>query len=257
MADRAHRLGTGFQIVPAIDLKGGKCVRLRQGMADDATVYSTDPVAMARHWVDQGADILHVVDLDGAFEGRPVHGDLIGRIVKAAGVPVEVGGGLRTDEQIADMLRMGVARVVVGTRMLEDPSSFARLVSRHGDRLVAGIDARNGMVQVRGWKETTSMTAGRLAERAADAGISRIIYTDTARDGMLDGVNLDAVRSICDGVRCRIVASGGVKSVADIESLIALKCANLEGVIVGKALYDGAVTLKQLLEAAGERKPSR
>ena len=249
--------GRGFLVVPAIDLKGGQCVRLRQGRADDATLYSSDPVGMARHWVDEGARLLHVVDLDGAFEGRPVHGELIGRIVKAVRVPVEVGGGLRTDGQVAEMLSIGVARVVVGTRLLEDPASLAGLVRLHGDRLVAGIDARDGMVQVRGWKKTTPVSALELAGRVAAAGVSRIIYTDTARDGMLEGVNVEAMLSMCRGIGCRVIASGGVKSAADVRALLALQCVNLEGVIVGKALYDGAVSLKELLDAAGQRESER
>lgn len=233
-------------IIPAIDLKGGKCVRLRQGRADDVTVYSDDPVEMARRWVDQGARYLHVVDLDGAFEGRPVHTEIIGRIVDAIGIPVELGGGLRTDNDIRLVLEQGVCRAIIGTRAFSDTDSLKGLVDEFGESLAVGIDARDGLVQVKGWVETTNRTAVSLAKIADKVGVSTIIYTDTATDGMMKGPNIAAMAEMCDNVCCNIVASGGVTIDADADALKSLGRKNLVGVIVGKALYEGTVTLSQL-----------
>lgn len=238
-------------IIPAIDLKGGRCVRLRQGLAGEETVYSDSPVEMARHWVKEGGEFLHVVDLDGAFEGHPVHTDAVRAICAAVNVPVEIGGGIRTDGQIAELLGCGVARVSLGTRACERPEDLARLVERFGgDRIAVGIDARNGQVQTRGWVETTAVDAASLAVKVANAGVGTIIYTDTARDGMLEGVNAFEMGKICSAVSCSVVASGGVSSAEDITRLAALHCVNLVGVIVGKALYEGTVSLRQLKKAA-------
>jgi len=224
-------------------------VRLRQGRAEDATVYGDDPVAMARQWEERGATYLHVVDLDGAFQGRPAHLDVIRRIVAALHIPVEVGGGLRTDADIAAVLDGGAARAILGTRALGDPAELQRLIRRHGAGLAIGIDARGGLVQVKGWVETTAQRAEDLARRVDAMGAATIIYTDTATDGMLGGPNLEAVAALCRAVRCGVIASGGVSRVEDIRHLRALGCANLTGAIVGKALYDGRVTLAELRKA--------
>lgn len=240
-------------ILPAIDLQGGRCVRLRQGRAEDATVYSDDPVAMARRWREQGAEQLHVVDLDGAFAGRPAHAGAIAEIVRASGLAVEVGGGLRTDEAVADLVRAGVSRAILGTRAWEDPAALERLVSRFGGHIAVGIDARDGFVQIRGWVETTGVRATELARRAETAGVATIIYTDTATDGMLGGPNLAQLDQICATVpACRIIASGGVSAPEHVRALRALGRDNLYGAIVGKALYDGKTTLAELLAAAGQ-----
>jgi phosphoribosylformimino-5-aminoimidazole carboxamide ribotide isomerase len=234
---------TMMKLYPAIDLKGGQCVRLRQGRADAVTVYSNDPVAMARHWADAGGDWLHVVDLDGAFAGHPVHHDVVREIVAAIPIPVEFGGGLRTDEDIQLMLDAGVRRVVLGTRACADPEALAALVKQFGDRLAVGIDARNGRVQVKGWVETTDTLAVDLARRVSDLGVSTLIYTDTATDGMLTGPNIEGVRTLCLAVKAKVIASGGISTCRDITALAAMDLPNLEGVIVGKALYEGAVTI--------------
>lgn len=239
-------------VIPAIDLKGGRCVRLAQGRADDEKVYSEDPAAMARRWVEAGAERLHVVDLDGAFEGAPVHGDAIESIVRAVDVPVEVGGGLRTDADIEATLGRGVRNAVIGTRAIAEQAELRRLVERFGNRLWVGIDARDGFVQVKGWVETTQLHATELAAKIAAAGVSTLIYTDTATDGMMGGVNLAATREICEAVGCRVIASGGVSSTADIVALRTLSCANLAGAIVGRALYENAVSLESLISAARE-----
>jgi phosphoribosylformimino-5-aminoimidazole carboxamide ribotide isomerase len=238
-------------ILPAIDLKGGHCVRLCQGRADQATVYGDDPVAMARHWLDLGARHLHVVDLDGAFAGKPAHTAVIARIVAATGIPVEVGGGLRTDEDVAEILGAGVAQAIIGTRALADPVALGRMVARWGDHIAVGIDARDGFVQVKGWVETTRTRAVDLARQVETLGVGTIIYTDTATDGMLAGPNADAMDQMCRAVRCRVVASGGISTAEHIRQLVRLGHANLHGVIVGKALYEGRTTLPELLAAAG------
>jgi phosphoribosylformimino-5-aminoimidazole carboxamide ribotide isomerase len=241
-------------ILPAIDLQNGRCVRLRQGRADDATVYSDDPVAMARQWLAQGAAALHVVDLDGAFAGVPKHLTVVQQIVAAMGaVPVELGGGLRTDDDVRRALATGVARVIIGTRALADPVALQRLVQAHGDRIAVGIDARNGLVQVKGWVETSGTRATDLARRAAELGVATIIYTDTATDGMLAGTNVAAMDEMCRTVpTCRVIASGGVSAPEHVRALAALGHANLYGAIVGKALYDGRTTLMELQQSANE-----
>ncbi len=241
----------GMQIYPAIDLKGGQCVRLRQGRAEEATVYSADPVAMAKHWEREGGDLLHVVDLDGAFQGRPAHAELIGKMARAVSMPVEVGGGLRTDADIETLLNLGVRRVILGTRAWSEPGAMERLVARFGgERIVAGIDARDGRVQIKGWVETTDVTALDLARRMEAAGVRTIIYTDTATDGMMAGPNLASTAALCDAVRCDVVASGGISTEANLRDLAALGRGNLVGAIVGKALYEGTVSVASLKRAA-------
>lgn len=237
-------------VIPAIDLKDGKCVRLTQGRADSVKVYADDPVAMAHQWVEQGATYLHVVDLDGAFQGHPVHTDTIDRIVEAIDIPVEVGGGLRTNEDIQALLDVGVDRAIIGTRAVAEPTALEKLAVTFGKGVAVGIDARDGRVQVKGWVETTQMKAVDLALEVARCGIQTIIYTDTARDGMLRGVNADAMRAMCDAVKCGVVASGGVSSPDDVERLCGLGCANLVGAIVGKALYEQSTSLDKLQAAA-------
>lgn len=237
-------------ILPAIDLKGGRCVRLRQGRAEDAVVYSDDPVEMARRWRDEGAEWLHVVDLDGAFQGRPAHLAVLRAIAREIAVPIEFGGGLRTDADIEAVLGAGARRAILGTRACAEPEQVGALAARFGDRLAVGIDARDGRVQVKGWTETTAMTAADLARRMEGMGIRCLIYTDTSRDGMLAGVNAAAMDAMCAAVACDVIASGGVTSAGDVRALRALRRANLAGAIVGKALYEGRVTLPALREAA-------
>ena len=244
-----------FTIIPAIDLKDGRCVRLKQGVAEAVTVYSGDPVEMARRWEAEGARYLHVVDLDGAFKGVPSHTEVIGRIVKAVKIPVEVGGGLRTDEDIRRLLELGADRAVIGTRAFAEPDDMGRLAKQFGARLAVGIDARDGRVQVKGWVETTELKAIDLAGMLDQAGIRTIICTDTSRDGMMAGVNVSAMDKLCAGVKARVIASGGVTTEEDVKKLVAIRRGNLAGVIVGKALYEGRVTLAGLT-AASRGKPS-
>lgn len=237
-------------ILPAIDLKGGRCVRLRQGRAEDAVVYSDDPVDMARRWRDEDAQWLHVVDLDGAFQGRPAHLAVLRAITQTISIPVEYGGGLRSDADIEAVLGAGARRAILGTRASAAPDQLKALASRFGDRLAVGIDARDGKVQVKGWTETTAQSATDLARRMEEAGVRCLIYTDTSRDGMLAGVNAAAMDAMCAAVSCEVIASGGVTSVEDVRALRALRRPNLAGAIVGKALYEGRVTLPELRGAA-------
>ena len=238
-------------ILPAIDLKDGRCVRLRQGRAEDETVYSADPVAQAKDWRDQGATELHVVDLDGAFSGEPRHAELIARIIEAFGGDVEVGGGLRTPEALRAVLESGAARAIIGSAALDDPEFLTAAVELYGDRIAVGIDARGGLVQTKGWVDTSDVKAVDLASAVEKAGVKTIIYTDTATDGMLGGPNLSQMAAICDAAKgCAITASGGVSSPYDIENLKALGRRNLRAAIVGKALYDGKTTFREMTLAA-------
>ncbi len=238
-------------ILPAIDLKGGKCVRLRQGREDDVTVYGDDPAAQARDWRRQGGEELHVVDLDGAFAGSPRHAEGIAQSSEAFGGPVEVGGGLRSPETLAAVLEAGAVRAIIGSAALENPEFLASSVEIYGERIAVGIDARNGFVQTRGWVETSQTTAAELARAVAAMGVKTIIYTDTATDGMLGGPNLAQMAAICDAApTCEITASGGVSSPDDVKRLMALGRPNLRAAIVGKALYDGRVTLAEMKLAA-------
>lgn len=238
-------------ILPAIDLKGGKCVRLRQGREDDVTVYGDDPASQAADWRRQGGQELHVVDLDGAFAGTPRHAAVIAQVIKAFGGPVEVGGGLRTPEALSAVLDAGATRAIIGSAALDDPEFLSSSVEIYGDRIAVGIDARGGFVQTRGWVETSKTLATELAHAVAAMGVKTIIYTDTATDGMLGGPNLEQMAAICDAApTCEITASGGVSTPEDVVNLRRLGKANLRAAIVGKALYDGRTSLDAMNEAA-------
>ena len=238
-------------ILPAIDLKDGKCVRLRQGRADDMTVYGDDPAEQAKDWAKQGGAELHVVDLDGAFAGTPRHAETIARIIAAFGGPVEVGGGIRTPEALAAVIEAGATRAIIGSAALDDPEFLSKAVELYGERIAVGIDARDGFVQTKGWVETTSVKATDFAQAVARLGVKSIIYTDTATDGMLGGPNLTQLAAICEAApTCQVTASGGVSSPFDVENLKALERPNLRAAIVGKALYDGRTTLREMNRAA-------
>jgi len=223
-------------VIPAVDLQHGRCVRLIQGDFARETVYDTDPVAPARRWQELGARWLHVVDLDGAREGRPAQLDLVAAIAGALSIPVELGGGLRSEEAVAAALEAGVARAIVGTAVALDRELAARLVARFGEQLVMGIDAREGWVAIKGWQEILDLRAVELARDLERLGARRLIYTDIGRDGMLAGANLPAMKQMIEAVSLPVVASGGVTTPADLEALGRL---GAEAAIVGKALYDG------------------
>ena len=238
-------------ILPAIDLKGGRCVRLRQGNAADETVYCDDPVEQALEWKRQGAEELHVVDLDGAFSGARKHAEIIEGVIRAFGAPVEVGGGLRTIEAVESVLNAGAARAILGSAALENEEFLKRAVDVYGHRIAVGIDARGGLVQTKGWVETTQVRAVDFAMRCDSIGVGRIIYTDTATDGMLGGPNLEQMVAVCKAApHVLITASGGVSAPRDVANLMKLGFENLDSAIVGKALYDGRTTLKEMQDAA-------
>jgi phosphoribosylformimino-5-aminoimidazole carboxamide ribotide isomerase len=240
-------------IIPAIDLKDGKCVRLTQGRMQDETVYSDDPVSVARRWAAAGAEWLHVVDLDAAVAGHTRNRDCIGRIVDAVGLPVQVGGGLRTAADVDACLSIGVRRAIIGTAATGDLAFLRDLCRRHPGRIAVGIDARNGRVATHGWTRTSDIEAVDLARRVEDAGVAAIIFTDIHRDGMQTGPNIDETRKIAEAVHLPVLASGGVGSLEHIKALLPLEAVGVVGVITGKALYSGAVEFTAARELAARR----
>jgi len=241
-------------ILPAIDLKGGRCVRLLRGDMEAETVYGDDPVAMGRRWVDAGAEYLHVVDLDGAVSGAPANADAIAALCAKLPVPIEVGGGVRSVERAGALFAAGADRVIFGTAALEHPEIVADACKRFERRIAVGIDAREGRVAVKGWTETSSVTAVELAKRFEQSGVAWVIYTDINRDGTQQGVNVEATRALAEAIDIPVIASGGVGSLADIEALLPWESAGVAGVIVGRALYSGAVDLGEAIRLAGRRR---
>ncbi|RMG29117.1 MAG: 1-(5-phosphoribosyl)-5-[(5-phosphoribosylamino)methylideneamino]imidazole-4-carboxamide isomerase [Gammaproteobacteria bacterium] len=245
-------------LIPAIDLKDGRCVRLRQGRMEEATVFSDDPVAMARRWVEAGGRRLHLVDLDGAFAGRPVNEAVIRDIVAACPeIPVQIGGGIRTEETAEAYLDTGVRYVIVGTKAVQEPEFVERLCRRFPGHVIVGLDAKDGRVAVDGWAEVSDVSAIELARRFEDAGVSAIVYTDIARDGMMQGVNAEATAELARSISIPVIASGGVRSIADIQRLCAVREAGIEGVIIGRALYEGAIDLAEAQRRADAHCPDR
>jgi phosphoribosylformimino-5-aminoimidazole carboxamide ribotide isomerase len=228
-----------MRLFPAIDLKDGRCVRLRQGDMDQATVYSDDPAAQARSFETQGFDYLHVVDLDGAFAGKPVNALAVEAIRKATSFPVQLGGGIRTMATVEGWLSKGVTRVIIGTAAVRDPDFVKSAARAFPGHVAVGIDARDGWVAVEGWAETSTLHAADLARRFEDAGVAAIVYTNIARDGMLSGIDWDGTIALADAVSIPVIASGGLASLADVQELVSPRAAKLEGAITGKALYDG------------------
>jgi len=232
-------------VIPAIDLKEGKCVRLEQGLMDKDTVFNDNPAAQARAWQDQGAEMLHIVDLDGAFAGQPKNRAAIEAIVGAITIPSQLGGGIRDIETIEAYLSLGLSRVIIGTAAQRNPELVREACARFPGRIVVGIDAKNGMVAVQGWAEVTDITAVDLARKFEGFGVSAIIYTDISRDGMLQGPNLEATKSLAEAVSIPIIASGGVSSLKDIQNLMDIEASGVTGVITGKAVYTGAIRLSE------------
>ena len=235
-----------MEIWPAIDLRGGKCVRLKQGDYGRETVFGQDPAAMARHWVKQGAQRFHLVDLDGAREGRPANLESVRAIVEAVDVPCELGGGIRSEETIAELLRLGLTRLVIGTLAIRQPDWFGRMCRGFPGKLVLGIDARDGRVATEGWQHTSRLGAIDLARRFAPQPLAAVIYTDIATDGMMAGPNVAAMAEMQAAVDLPVVASGGVTTKEDIARLAAVPVA---GCIIGRALYEGTLTLPDALAA--------
>ncbi len=231
-------------LIPAIDLKQGQCVRLRQGLMEDSTVFSDDPVAMAGKWAEQGCQRLHLVDLDGAFEGKPVNADVIEEICAAfPDLPIQIGGGIRTIETVEAYLAAGVEYVIIGTQAVKNPEFVTQLCSEFPGNVIVGIDARNGMVAVQGWAENSDHTALDLALRFEDQGVSAIVYTDISRDGMMQGVNVEATCQLAEAISVPVIASGGVSDMDDIIRLNKVKKSGIQGVIIGRALYERSISL--------------
>ncbi len=237
-------------LYPAIDLKGGACVRLRRGEMADATVYAEDPAAQARAWQDAGFTWLHVVDLDGAFAGRSVNAEAVAEILAAVTIPVQLGGGIRDLASIERWLAAGVARVILGSAAAKDPGLVRKACRHFPGRIVVGIDARDGFVATEGWAETSSMRALDLALAYEDAGVAAIVFTDIARDGMLAGLNLEATEDLAWALTTPVIASGGVAGVEDIAAVRGKAEAGIEGVIIGRALYDGRISPAEALAVA-------
>ncbi len=237
-----------MEIWPAIDIRGGNCVRLRQGDYGRETVFGDDPAAMAQHWIDQGGDRLHLVDLDGAKDGRPVNLLSVRAIVEATGVPCELGGGIRDEATIRELLELGLARLVIGTLAIRKPDWFRQMCRKFPGRLVLGIDARDGRVATDGWLETSDFAATDLAAQFAEEPIAAIVYTDIATDGMMAGANVAAMAEMQAAVDVPVVASGGVTTADDVARLAAVPMA---GCIIGRALYEGSLTLPDAIAAAG------
>jgi phosphoribosylformimino-5-aminoimidazole carboxamide ribotide isomerase len=234
-------------LFPAIDLKEGQCVRLAQGDMDRATVFNDDPAEQARAFQSQGFEYLHVVDLDGAFAGAPRNAGAVEAILKALTIPVQLGGGIRDMRTLAGWLDKGVSRVIIGTAAVKDPSFVREAARLYPGRVAVGIDAKDGMVAVDGWARTTRMSALDLGRSFEDAGVSAIIYTDIARDGILTGLNIEQTLALANALTIPVIASGGLASLADIERLLLPDCAKLAGAITGRALYDGRLDPEEAL----------
>jgi len=241
-----------MNVIPAIDLLGGRCVRLYQGDYNQSETFSDDPVAVAQQWASQGATRLHLVDLDGAKDGQPVNHAVIGAIATAIDIPVEVGGGLRTRDSIAALFDLGVQYAILGTVAVEQPELVEQVCAEFPGRIIVGIDARNGLVATRGWLETSTVQATELAQRMAAYGAAEIIYTDIHRDGTMSGPNREALREMAQAIDVPVIASGGVSSIADLLGLIALEQYGVTGAIVGRAIYTGDIDLAEAIRAVGE-----
>lgn len=234
-----------MQLYPAIDIRNGQCVRLRQGQFHDQEIYSNSPAKVAKQWEDQGATFIHLVDLDGALHGHGVNEDVIKEITNTVSIPVQVGGGIRTIKDIENKINLGVNRVIIGTKAVENPAFIKEAISMFGaDRIVIGIDAKNGMVAIEGWEKISSYNAVTLAMQMRELGVKTIVYTDIAKDGMLQGPNVECTKEMVDATGLDIIASGGVSSLKDLESVNQV---NVHGVIIGKALYENRINLEEAI----------
>lgn len=234
-----------MRIWPAIDLRGGKCVRLQQGDYNRETIFGDDPAAVAQRWVNEGADCLHLVDLDGARDGELVNGEVIAAIVSSVDVTFQLGGGIRDEACITRLLDLGLDRLVIGTQALKQPDWFRKMANQYPGHLVLGVDARNGMVATDGWLETSKTSAIELAKQFESEPIAGVVYTDIAKDGMMAGPNLDAMREMQEAIELSVVASGGVTTAEDAKALAEIPMA---GAIIGRALYEGTIKLAEVLQ---------
>lgn len=233
-------------IIPAIDLKDGKCVRLRQGLMDDSTVFSDDPVSMASKWVEQGCRRLHLVDLNGAFDGKPVNGEIVTAIAKAyPDLPIQIGGGIRSAETIEHYLAAGVNYVIIGTKAVKEPQFVTDMCKAFAGHIIVGLDAKNGLVATDGWAEVSSVHATDLAKRFEQDGVDAIVYTDIARDGMMQGVNVEATLAMAHASSIPVIASGGITNMDDIKALSAVAADGICGAITGRAIYEGTLDMRE------------
>ncbi|MDP2643641.1 MAG: 1-(5-phosphoribosyl)-5-[(5-phosphoribosylamino)methylideneamino]imidazole-4-carboxamide isomerase [Desulfobacterales bacterium] len=232
-------------IIPAVDIRNGKCVRLLQGRKDAETVFSDHPAAMARQWEQEGAELIHVIDLDGAFGKRPHNLASIKDILQNVDTPIQVGGGIRNQATIKMYLDLGVSKVILGTEAVRNPGLVREACKMHPNRIIVGIDARNGLVAIEGWTQTSQISAVEMAVRFEDCGVAAIIFTDISRDGMQTGSNIDETRRIAEAVSVPVIASGGVSTIEDIKNLLPLEEAGVTGIITGKALYSGTLSLPE------------
>jgi len=233
-------------VIPAIDLKDGQCVRLRQGLMEDSTVFSDDPVAIAKQWVDQGTRRLHLVDLNGAFAGEPVNGEVVTAIAKAyPEIPIQIGGGIRSAETIELYLNAGVTYVIIGTKAVTDPRFVTEMCKQFPGHIIVGLDAKNGLVATDGWAEVSNVKATDLAKKFADDGVSSIVYTDIARDGMMGGVNLEATIEMAQASKIPVIASGGVATMDDIKAIQKEAHHGILGAITGRAIYEGTIDIAE------------
>lgn len=243
-------------IIPAVDIKQGRCVRLFQGRLDSETVFSDDPAAMAKRWEQEGAEIIHVVDLDGAVEKCPQNLNSIKKIIESVDAHIQVGGGIRSQETVKMYLDLGVKRVIIGTEAIKEPRFVKDACKAFPDQIVVGIDARDGLVAIEGWTETTGVKAVDLARQFEDCGVAAINFTDIHRDGMQTGPNIEATRCLAEAVSIPVVASGGVSTIQDIKNLMPLEAVGVVGIITGRALYSGSLSLKAAIEVSKTRPES-
>ena len=236
-------------IIPAVDIKNGKCVRLVQGRKEDETVFADDPAAMAQRWVQAGAELIHVVDLDGAFEKSPQNLSAIENILQSVDTPIQLGGGIRNERTVRRFLDMGIERVIIGTEAIRHPEFVERIAGLYPGRIIVGIDARQGLVAIEGWTETTRIKAIDLARRFENCGVAAINFTDIYRDGTQTGPNIEETRRLAEAVDIPVVASGGVATIQDIYNLLPLEASGVMGIITGKALYSGTLDFKAALAA--------
>jgi phosphoribosylformimino-5-aminoimidazole carboxamide ribotide isomerase len=233
-------------LIPAIDLKDGKCVRLRQGLMEDVTVFSDSPVDTAKRWVDAGTKRLHLVDLNGAFEGKPVNGEVVKEIALAfPDLPIQIGGGIRDEATVQAYLDAGVQYCIIGTKAVQDPQFVIDLCAKFPGHIIVGIDAKNGMVATDGWAEESTTSAIDLAQKFEKAGVSAIVYTDIARDGMMQGVNIDETVKLAESISIPVIASGGVTNMDDIKGLLEVESRGVSGTILGRSIYEGTIDLAE------------
>jgi len=236
------------RIIPAVDIKAGQCVRLVQGQADQETIYSDDPVAMACHWDEEGAQLIHVVDLDGAFDGQPVNAEIIKNIIYNSTVDIQIGGGIRTMDTISAYFDAGAYRIILGTIAQQQPEFVAQACKKYPGKILVGIDARDGKVAIKGWREVSDQSAADLAQSLESVGVAGFIFTDISKDGMMQGPNLEQIKEFARATTPPVIASGGVSRLEDVVNLLALESEGVEGMIIGKALYDKNLTYREILK---------